>query len=83
MKDDDPIFSQKEKDQAASEVRRLDYALKRDHILVEYNQAIVKRFSLKEKNIIKCSRCGKEFPAGNVTEEKICPDCLNKDAVKE
>jgi rRNA maturation endonuclease Nob1 len=80
MKDEDSISIQKKEDQAALEARRQDYALKRDQIALENNQAIARHLIMIGKNMIKCSRCGKEFSAGIVSPEMICPDCLKADS---
>jgi predicted Zn-ribbon and HTH transcriptional regulator len=80
MKDEDSIFIQRKEDPVALEIRRQEYALKRDQHAVENNQAIAKRLIIKEKNMIKCSRCGREFSAGIVSPENICPDCMRQDS---
>lgn len=79
MKDEDSIFVKMGEDLAALETRREDYALKRDQNAIDNNQAIARHLIMKGKNIIKCSRCGKEFSAGVVSPENICPDCMKQE----
>jgi formylmethanofuran dehydrogenase subunit E len=72
------IDVQREKEnQAASEARREEYALTRDQQAMEQNEVIARRIILNVRNIdiVKCDRCGKEFHAGNVSDQKTCPDC--------
>lgn len=63
-------------DGAAVNKRRKNYALTRDLLASEFNEAIAKRKVLKEKNLVKCERCGKEYSAVLSSEEPlICPEC--------
>lgn len=63
-------------DGAAVNKRRKNYALTRDLLASEFNEAIAKRKDLKDKNLVKCEKCGKEFSAELASEEPlICPEC--------
>lgn len=62
-------------DLSAKKKRREDYALRRDLQALDNNEAIAKRKNLKEKNLAKCEKCGKEFSAETTEGPMICPDC--------
>lgn len=74
MKNDINIPIPKKEDMAASQVRREDYALKRDKQASEYNDSIAKRILSEKKTMLRCTSCGKEFSAKS-TEITTCPDC--------
>jgi predicted Zn-ribbon and HTH transcriptional regulator len=63
-------------DNAAVNKRREKYALTRDLQALDNNEAIAKRKVLKDKNLVKCQKCGKEFSAEITSEESLlCPEC--------
>jgi predicted Zn-ribbon and HTH transcriptional regulator len=63
-------------DNAAVNKRRENYALSRDLLAQDFNEAIAKRKNLKDKNLVKCEKCGKEFSAELDSEDSsICPEC--------
>jgi hypothetical protein len=72
----------KQEDLDALKKRRENYAAKRDVQATENNQAISQRLLTENRNFIKCSTCGKEFPSGKAADASlICPDCLVKSKV--
>jgi hypothetical protein len=76
MKKNKDIQTPKEEDNAARKKRRENYALSRDMLASDFNEAIAKRKDLKDRNLVKCEKCGKEFEAGTTTEDsRLCPDC--------
>jgi hypothetical protein len=76
MKDEIVIPIPKEEDFVAANMRRDNYAIKRDLQAMEFNSAIASRMKSMEKNSCKCTKCGKEFAAGvNCTESPTCPEC--------
>jgi DNA-directed RNA polymerase subunit RPC12/RpoP len=56
--------------------RRDDYALKRDLLAADNNNAISRRLLPEKKDLIRCTICGKEFATekSSIYNEK-CPDC--------
>jgi predicted Zn-ribbon and HTH transcriptional regulator len=64
-------------DSAALKKRMEDYAIGRDLQALEYNKAIVKRLNTENKNITKCSKCGKEFQSVK-DASPLCPSCISK-----
>ena len=76
MKKNINIPNFKEEDTAAVKKRRDNYAVTRDQQALEFNDAIAKRQLSKDKNLVKCEKCGKEFAAGITPEDSlICPEC--------
>ena len=71
---DNPV--PKREDDVAKNKRRENYALTRDMQASEFNEAIAKRQVSKDRNLVKCEKCGKEFSADLTSEESlICPEC--------
>lgn len=72
---DKPIL--KKDDYIAVNKRRENYARTRDLQALDSNEAIAKRQLTKEKNLVKCEICGKEFTADITSDDTqmICPDC--------
>jgi hypothetical protein len=64
MKNNISIPMLKTEDVVAANRRREDYALSRDQQASEFNRGIAKRLLMQDKNVMKCSKCGKEFEAG-------------------
>jgi len=59
---------------AATNLRRENYALKRDLQNSEFNDAIAERLRADIK--MKCENCGKEFVTKNTSESHLrCPEC--------
>jgi len=76
MKKNKDIQTPKEEDNAARKKRRENYALSRDMLASDFNEAIAKRKDLKDRNLVKCEKCGKEFTSGTSADNAvICPDC--------
>jgi hypothetical protein len=76
MKDEIDIPIQKEEDFVAANIRRDNYSQIRDVQALEFNSAIASRLLAKDKNQIKCEKCGKEFTVESDTEDSMkCPDC--------
>ena len=76
MKNEINIPVPREEDFVAANKRRDKYALKRDLQASEFNGAIVTRLLMDAKNVVKCGKCGKEYPAGQDPKATlICPDC--------
>ncbi|HUX96557.1 MAG TPA: hypothetical protein VMV47_12565 [Bacteroidales bacterium] len=79
MKDKINIPIPKVEDLDALNKRRETYAAKRDLQASEFNLAISKRIEAEAMNLIKCNKCGKEFPSGDSTDPTLtCPECINK-----
>lgn len=76
MKNDINISVLRIEDSAALKKRMEEYAIGRDLKAMEYNQAIVKRLNTENKNITKCSKCGKEFQSAKDTSP-LCPSCIS------
>lgn len=80
MKDEitipDHFPSLKEEGFIAATKRRDTYSLVRDLQALEFNGAIASRLLAKDKNQVKCEKCGKEFAAGITTSSSLkCPEC--------
>jgi hypothetical protein len=76
MKKNNDIPVPGKEDNAAINKRRENYALSRDLLAQDFNKAIAERKDLKEKNLVKCEKCGKEFSAEPDSEDSlICPEC--------
>ncbi len=76
MKNEIIIPVPREEDFVAANKRRDKYALKRDLQASEFNGAIASRLLMEVKNVVKCGKCGKEYPAGpGLKDTLICPDC--------
>jgi predicted Zn-ribbon and HTH transcriptional regulator len=61
---------------AAANLRRDEYAAKRDMQNTKFNDAITARILAEEMNKAKCEKCGKEFaPDKTVKNPLSCPDC--------
>jgi predicted Zn-ribbon and HTH transcriptional regulator len=76
MKKDKNTTASNKEDDAARNKRRENYARTRDLQALDFNEAIAKRKDLKDRNLVKCEKCGKEFEADlNSKEPLICPDC--------
>lgn len=76
MKNNTDIPVLKQEDIVAVNKRRENYALTRDLQALDLNEAIAKRLISKDRNQVKCEKCGKEFSAGITSEESlICPEC--------
>jgi Zn finger protein HypA/HybF involved in hydrogenase expression len=65
----------KVEDFAAADLRRNNYAMKRDLQNSEFNEAILTRLHAAENIKIKCDKCGKEFPKDASELSATCPDC--------
>ena len=71
----DIVVIRKEEDASLAK-RRDDYALKRDLLAAEYNDAISRRQILEGEDRARCVKCGKEFVSEKgSTDNKKCPDC--------
>ena len=71
----DVLVLKKEKD-ASLIKRREDYALKRDLLAMEYNNAISRRLVSEEEVLVRCMKCGREFLPEKVSEaDQVCPEC--------
>ncbi len=76
MKDEITIPVPREEDFVAANMRRDQYALKRDLQATEYNQAIAARLLAEVKHPVKCEKCGKEFTSGTLADNAaICSEC--------
>jgi DNA-directed RNA polymerase subunit RPC12/RpoP len=76
MKDEIIIPILREENLVAANMRRDKYSLTRDLQALEFNGAIVTRLLAKDKNQVKCEKCGKEFAAGITTNTSLnCPEC--------
>jgi hypothetical protein len=76
MSDEITIPVLKEEDFVAANKRRDTYALIRDLQALESNEAIAARLLAKDRNQIKCDKCGKEFAAGSTSPAFLtCPEC--------
>ena len=76
MKDEITIPVLKEEDFIAATKRRDKYSLVRDLQALEFNNAITSRLLEKDRNQVKCEKCGKEFAAGITTSSPVnCPEC--------
>jgi Zn finger protein HypA/HybF involved in hydrogenase expression len=66
----------KVEDFVAANLRRDNYALKRDQQNSEFNEAIVTRLRAAENTKTKCEKCGREFTTENIsTAPPACPQC--------
>jgi Zn finger protein HypA/HybF involved in hydrogenase expression len=66
----------KVEDFVAANIRRDNYALKRDQQNSEFNEAIVTRLRAAEKTKTKCDKCGREFTTEISAEISVtCPEC--------
>jgi hypothetical protein len=64
------------KEDTALNKRREKYAHTRDLLASDFNEAIAKREDLKDRNLVKCEICGKEFSAELASKDDlICPEC--------
>jgi hypothetical protein len=76
MKNEITIPVLKEEDLIAANMRRDKYAHVRDLQALELNEAIATRLLAKDRNQVKCEKCGKEFAAGLTTNVVMtCPEC--------
>lgn len=76
MKKEISIPLTKVEDSAAATQRRDNYALKRDQQNSLFNSAIASRIEAEANIKVKCSTCGKEFPAKRSEEPiALCPKC--------
>ncbi|HKK41600.1 MAG TPA: hypothetical protein VJ963_04260 [Bacteroidales bacterium] len=70
------IPMQRKEDTEAARKRREEYALSRDQLASEYNDAIAKSYNANKSDRVKCTKCGREFISTVDTgEEPVCPDC--------
>lgn len=66
----------KVEDFVAANLRRDNYALKRDLQNSEFNEAIVTRLRASDKIKIKCEKCGKELTTDKSSKAiQFCPEC--------
>ena len=71
----DIVVIRKERDISQAK-RRDDYALRRDLLAAEYNDAISRRQILEEEDRERCIKCGKVFVSEIASKDnKKCPDC--------
>jgi late competence protein required for DNA uptake (superfamily II DNA/RNA helicase) len=76
MKKEISIPLTKVEDFVAANLRRDEYALKRDMQNTKFNDAITARLLAEEKNKAKCDKCGKEFTVQKTAKSPISsPDC--------
>ena len=76
MKNEIDIPIQKEEDLVAANVRRDNYSRVRDLQAMEFNTAIASRLRAKDKQQVKCEKCGKEFTVDAISEDLMkCPNC--------
>jgi late competence protein required for DNA uptake (superfamily II DNA/RNA helicase) len=76
MKKDITVPLLKVEDFVAANLRRDEYALKRDLQNTKYNEAITARILAEDKNKIKCNKCGKEFIEDKTAKNPLsCADC--------
>jgi hypothetical protein len=75
MKNEPEIPLQKEEDMVAANLRRDNYSRVRDLQALEFNSAIAARLLIKEKNLIRCDKCGKEFTASTNADITKCDAC--------
>lgn len=76
MKKEISIPLTKVEDFVAANLRRDEYALKRDMQNTKFNDAITARLLAEENNKAKCDKCGKEFTIQKTTKSSLsCPDC--------
>jgi hypothetical protein len=76
MKNEITIPVLKVEDFVAVNLRRDNYSLVRDRQALEFNGAIASRLLAKDRNQVKCEKCGKEFTVGiNANGLAKCPDC--------
>lgn len=64
----------KVEDVSASNMRRENYALKRDQQNSEVNEAIAARL-LRTAILKKCNKCGKSFTSHTTEDMLSCPEC--------
>ena len=76
MKNEIDIPLQKEEDLIAANIRRDNYSRIRDLQALEYNGAIASRLLAKDKTLVKCEKCGKEFNSESIPDLLKCPDCI-------
>jgi Zn finger protein HypA/HybF involved in hydrogenase expression len=66
----------KVEDFVAANLRRDNYALKRDQQNSEFNEAIKTRLRAAEKTKTKCEKCGTEFTTERTSDTSVtCPKC--------
>jgi predicted Zn-ribbon and HTH transcriptional regulator len=76
MKNEIDIPIQKEEDLVAANIRRDNYSRVRDLQAMEFNTAIASRLLAKDKILVKCEKCGKEFTSETEVNDSLkCPDC--------
>lgn len=76
MKKNKDIQDPQKEGNTARRKRRENYALTRDLQASDFNEAIAKRKDLKDRHLVKCEKCGKEFEAIMSSEDStICPEC--------
>jgi predicted Zn-ribbon and HTH transcriptional regulator len=75
MKNELEIPLQKEEDLVAANIRRDNYSRIRDLQALEYNGAIASRLLAKDKTLVKCEKCGKEFTSESIESILKCPEC--------
>jgi predicted Zn-ribbon and HTH transcriptional regulator len=75
MKNEIEIPIQKQEDMVAANLRRDNYSQTRDQQAMEFNTAIASRLLVKEKNQVKCEKCGKEFTTETISGLTKCPEC--------
>jgi Zn finger protein HypA/HybF involved in hydrogenase expression len=76
MKKEESVPLLKVEDFVAANLRRDEYALKRDLQNAKFNDAITARILADEKIKIKCDKCGKEFIQDKSSNSPLsCPDC--------
>ena len=79
MKNEINIPVPKEEDITALNKRRDNYAVTRDLQALEFNDAIIKRLQAEARHLIKCDKCGKEFPSETATGTSLtCPECIDQ-----
>ncbi len=71
----DVLVVKKEKDASLAK-RREDYALKRDLLAMDYNNAISRRLVSEKEIRVRCMKCGNEFlPEKDSGDYQMCPGC--------
>jgi len=76
MKKEISIPLLKVEDFVAANLRRDNYALKRDLQNSEFNEAIVTRLRAADTIKIKCEKCGKELAITKSSKASpFCPEC--------